>query len=73
MGVTQAPAEERLEFVPGDRDRGIGVMSPLVLLPSEANPIPKKRCGKRDPGRPRSSSGSKIVLTLLTKVIAVYV
>ena len=73
MGVTQALAQQRLEFVSGDRDRGVGVISPLVLLPAEANPVPKKRCGKRDPRRPRSSSGSKIVFTLLTKVVAVYV
>ena len=73
MGVTQALAEERLELVPGDRDKGVGVMSPLVLLPAEANPVPEERRGKGDPGRPRSSNGSKIVLTLLTEVVAVHV
>ena len=73
LGVIQAPVEERLEFVPGNRDRGDGVMSPLVLLPAETNSVLEERCGKEDPGRPRSSSASKIVLTLLTKVIAVHV
>ena len=73
LGVTQASAEEYLEFVLGDRDRGVGVISPLVLLPAEANPVLEERRGKRDPGRPRSSSGSKIVLILLTEVVAVYV
>ena len=72
LGVIQAPAEERLEFVPGDRDRGVGVMSPLVLLPSEANPVPEERRSKGDLGRPRSSSSSEIVLTLLTKVVAIH-
>ena len=71
--VTQAPAEERLELVPGDLDRGVGVMSPLVLLPAEANLIPEERCGKGDPSRPCSSRGSKIVLTLLAEVVEVHV
>ena len=73
LGVTQAPTKECLEFVPGNRNKSVGVMSPLVLLPAEANPVPKKRRSKKDPGRPRSSSGSGIVLTLLTEVVAVHV
>ena len=48
-------------------------MSPLVLLSAEADPVTEKRCGKRNLGRPRSSGGSKVVLTLLTKVVAVHV
>ena len=40
LGVTQASSEECLELVPRDRDRGFGVMSPLVLLPAEADPVP---------------------------------
>ena len=48
-------------------------MSPLILLPAETDPVPKEGCGKRNLGRPRSSGGSKIVLTLLTEVVAVYV
>ena len=47
-------------------------MSPFVLLTTEADPVPEERRGKRNPGRPCSSSGSKIVLTLLTEVVAVY-
>ena len=73
LEVTQASSEEYLELVPRDRDRGFGVMSPLVLLPAEANPIPQEGCGKGNPGRSRGSSGSKIVLTLLTEVVAVHV
>ena len=73
LGVTQAPAEERLELVPGDRDSGIGVMSPLVLLSVEADPVPEEERGKENSGRPRGSSGSKVVLTLLTEVVAVHV
>ena len=40
LGVTQAPAEECLEFVQCDSHRGFGVMSLLVLLPAEADPVP---------------------------------
>ena len=47
-------------------------MSPLVLLPAEADPVPEERRGKGNSGRPRGSSGSKIVLTLLTEVVAVH-
>ena len=47
-------------------------MSPLILLPAEANLVPEEERGKENPGRPRSSSGSKVVLTLLTKVVAVH-
>ena len=48
-------------------------MSLLVLLPTEANPVPEEGRGKENSGRPRSSIGSKVVLILLTKVVAVYV
>ena len=48
-------------------------MSPLVLLPAEADPVPEEGRGKGNPGRSRSSSGSEIVLTLLTEIVAVHV
>ena len=73
LGVTQALAEERLELFPRDRNRSVCVMSPLVLLPAEADPVPQERRGKGNPGRSRGSSGSKVVLTLLTEVVAVHV
>ena len=44
----------------------------LVLLPAEADPVPEERCGKENLGRLCSSNVSKVVLTLLTEVIAVY-
>ena len=65
--------EECLKLVPRNRDRDVGVMSPLVLLPAEADPIPEEGHGKRNLGRPRSSGGSKVVLTLLKEVVVVYV
>ena len=40
LRVTQATAEESLEFVSCDRDGGFSVMSPLVLLLAEADPVP---------------------------------
>ena len=73
LSVTKALSEECFELVPRDRDRGFGIMFPLVLLPTEADPVPQERRGKGNPGRSRGSSGSKIVLTLLTKVVAVHV
>ena len=48
-------------------------MSPLVLLLAEVDLIPEEGRGKKNPSRPRSSSGSKIVLILLIEVIAVHV
>ena len=73
LRVTQALSEECFELVPRDRDKGFGVISPLVLLPAEADPVLQEGRGKENPGRLRSSSGSKIVLILLTIVVAVYV
>ena len=73
LGVTQAPAEERLELILGDRDRGIGVISLLVLLLAKTNPVPEEGRGKGDLGRFRSSSSSKIVFILLTEVVVVHV
>ena len=60
LEVTQATTEECFEFVPYDRDGGFGVMSPLVLLPAEADPVSQERRGKGNLGRSLSSSGSKI-------------
>ena len=48
-------------------------MFSLVLLPVEANLVLEERSGKENLGRPRGSSGSKVVLTLLTEVVAVHV
>ena len=47
-------------------------MSLLVLLPAEANPVPEEGHCKEYLGRPRGSSSSKVVLTLLTEVVAVH-
>ena len=48
-------------------------MSLLVLLLAETDLVPKEGRDKKNPGRPRSSSSSKMVLTLLAEVVAVHV
>ena len=48
-------------------------MSTLVLLPAEADLVPEKGRGKGNSGRFRSFGDSKLVLTLLTEVVAVHV
>ena len=47
-------------------------MSPLVLLLVETDPVLQEGRDKGNPGRSCSSRGSKIVLTFLTEVVAVY-
>ena len=72
LWVTQALAEECLELVPRNRDKSLCVMSPLVLLPAEADPVSKEGRCKENLGKLCSSSDSKVVLTLLTEVIAIH-
>ena len=73
LGITQAVVEEGLELVPSDRDRAVTISLPLVLLPTQADPVPEERRSKGNLGRPHSSTGSEIVFTLLTEVEAVHV
>ena len=73
LGVTQALLEERLELVPRDRDKSICVISPPILLPAEPDPIQEDGHSKENLGKPHSSSGSKVVFTLLIEIIAVYI
>ena len=65
--------EERLELVPRDRDKAVYVSLPLVLLSAEIDLVPEERRGKKNLTRPCSSSNSKVVLVLLTEVVAVHV
>ena len=73
LGVTQALTEERLKLVLRDQDRGLFVLSPFVLLPAEADLVLQEECGKGNLDRPHGSGGSKVVLILLTEVVAIYV
>ena len=65
--------EKRLELIPHDQDKVVCVLLPLVLLPAETDPVLEERHGKKNLDRSHSSSGSKIVLKLLTKVVAIHV
>lgn len=48
-------------------------MTALILSPSEADPVIKERGGKRGLIRARGPGGVKMILTLLTKMVAVHV
>ena len=65
-------SKECFELVLRNWDRDICVMFLLILLPAEADLVPKEGRDKKNLGRLRSFSGSKIVFTLLTKVVAVH-
>ena len=64
--------EECLELVSRDRDRGFGVISPLISLPAETDLVLQEGHGKGNPDGSRGSSSSQIVLTLLIVVIAIH-
>ena len=48
-------------------------MSPLILLPTEADPVLEEGHGKGNLGRLRSSGSSKVVFILLTEVVAIHI
>ena len=70
---SQTLAEEYLELIPCDQDKVVCVSLLLVLLLAKPDPVPKEERGKRNLGRLRSSSGCKVVLTLLIEVVAIHV
>ena len=45
----------------------------LVLLPTEVDAVPKEGCCKRNAVGTFGSGGGKVILTLLTEVIAFHV
>ena len=73
LEVAQALAEECLELVPHDMDKVVYVLFPLILLLAEIDLVPKKRCGKKNLVSLFRSSDSKVVIILLTEVVALYV
>lgn len=73
LGVSQAFAKEGLKLILRDRDRAIYILFLLKLLLLEADPVREKRCNKKNLVSLLSSSGGKMVLKLLTKVITFYV
>ena len=62
-----------LEFLPSNGDCVFSLMLPLVLLPIEVDAITQERCCKRNAVGAFGSGGGKVILTLLTKVIAFHV
>ena len=73
LWVTRAAAKKGLELVLYNRDRAFSISFLLIQLPAEADPVPEEGRGKETLGRPHSSTGSKVVLILLTEIVAVHV
>ena len=65
--------KEGLELLPGDGGCAFSLMVPLVLLPTEIDAVPKERCCKRNIVGTYDPNGGKVILTLLTEVIAFHV
>ena len=69
--VSEVRPEETLKFRPSDWSFFRGAT--LMLMPSLGHRTAQKRGGKRDAIGPVGSGGFKVVLTLLTKAVAVQV
>ena len=65
--------KEGLELLPRDRDCALGLVLPLVLLPTEVDVVTQEGCCKGNTVGTFGSGGSKVILTLLAKVIALHV
>ena len=62
-----------LELFPGNRDWVFSLMFLLVLLPIEVNAVTQERCCKENTVGALGSGSSKLILILLTEVIAFHV
>ena len=71
--VTQVLMKKCFELVPCDQDKTVCVLLPFVLLLVEGDPVMKEKHGKKNVVSFSSCNSSKIVLTLLIEVIALYV
>ena len=65
--------KEGLELLPDDGDCAFSLLLPLVLLPTEVDAVPKERCCKGNAVGTLGPGGGKVILTLLTEVIAFHV
>ena len=65
--------KEGFELLPSDGDCAFSLMLPLILLPMEVNAVPKEGCCKGNVVGVFGSGGGKVILTLLTEVIAFHV
>ena len=61
--------EECFKVIPCDWDKAICIFFPLILLPAEADLISKKTRSKKHLVSNFISSGGKVILTLLTKLV----
>ena len=65
--------KEGFELLPGDGDGTFSLILPLILLPTKVDAVPKEGCCKGNAVGAFSSGGGKVILTLLTEVIAFHV
>ena len=65
--------EKGFEFVPSREDGIVAFYLSFVLLPAEVNPISEERSRKGDAFVACGSGRVKMILTLSTKIIALYV
>ena len=72
-GVFQASAKKRFEPILGDQSNAVGVLLSPVLLSANIDSVLKERCVKKNLVSPLSSSGGKVVFTLLTEVVALHI
>ena len=71
-GFSETLPEKGLEFVPNRRNGIVAFHLSFVLLPAEVNPISKERGREEDAFVARGSGRVEIILTLLTKIIALH-
>ena len=65
--------KEGLELLPDNGDCFFSLMLPFVLLSTEVDVVPKKRCCKGNAVGTLGPGNGKVILTLLTEVIAFHV
>lgn len=64
--------EKRLKLVLYDHNRVVCILFLFVLLSTKADSVLKKRRSKKNLIRAFNSNGSKIILILITKILAFY-
>ena len=65
--------KEDLELLPRDKDCALGLVLPLILLPTEVNTVTQEGCYKGNTVGALGPGGSKVILTLLAEVTAFHV
>ena len=64
--------EERLELILNDQDKAVCVLFLFLLLPAEVDLVLKEESNKRNSVGTFGFGSGKVILILLTKVIAFY-